>query len=312
MSNPMTQTASPAQPKTVARRQVSDWLERQARFVFIAPALIALLLLVVFPIVYTIWMSLHNWQLSSIAQPRFIGLDNFWKLLTNDSRFLGATGRTLLFTVMATSVQLVLGVALALLFNRHFWGRGFWRALAILPMVTTPVAIALIFVMMMHPTLGVLNYLLQTVGLPPSLWIYSDRTVMLTLVLVDTWQWTPLIMLIVLAGLASMPDEPFEAARIDGASRVQVFFYITLPLLRPSIVVAALFRIIDAIKTFDIIFVMTSGGPGYASETINLYLFNTAFSYFDMGYASAIVVIFFIMIMALAMLTIRVRRVEWQ
>jgi len=308
----MTQTASPAQPKTVARRQVSDWLERQARFVFIAPALIALLLLVVFPIVYTIWMSLHNWQLSSIAQPRFIGLDNFWKLLTNDSRFLGATGRTLLFTVMATSVQLVLGVALALLFNRHFWGRGFWRALAILPMVTTPVAIALIFVMMMHPTLGVLNYLLQTVGLPPSLWIYSDRTVMLTLVLVDTWQWTPLIMLIVLAGLASMPDEPFEAARIDGASRVQVFFYITLPLLRPSIVVAALFRIIDAIKTFDIIFVMTSGGPGYASETINLYLFNTAFSYFDMGYASAIVVIFFIMIMALAMLTIRVRRVEWQ
>ncbi|MCL4828107.1 MAG: sugar ABC transporter permease [Caldilinea sp.] len=257
-------------------------------------------------------MSLHNWQLSSVAQPRFIGLDNFWKLLTNDSRFLGATGRTLLFTLMATSVQLVLGVAMALLFNRQFLGRGFWRALAILPMVTTPVAIALIFVMMMHPTLGVLNYLLQVVGLPPSLWIYSERTVMLTLVMVDTWQWTPLIMLIVLAGLASMPDEPFEAARIDGASRVQVFFYITLPLLRPSIVVAALFRIIDAIKTFDIIFVMTSGGPGYASETINLYLFNTAFSYFDMGYASAIVVIFFTMIMVLAVLTIRVRRVEWQ
>jgi multiple sugar transport system permease protein len=308
----MPQTASIAHSKPAERRNVSSWLERQARFVFIAPALIALLLLVIFPIAYTIWMSLHNWQLSSVAQPRFIGLDNFWKLLTNDSRFLGATGRTLLFTLMATSVQLVLGVALALLFNRQFLGRGFWRALAILPMVTTPVAIALIFVMMMHPTLGVLNYLLQVVGLPPSLWIYSERTVMLTLVMVDTWQWTPLIMLIVLAGLASMPDEPFEAARIDGASRVQVFFYITLPLLRPSIVVAALFRIIDAIKTFDIIFVMTSGGPGYASETINLYLFNTAFSYFDMGYASAIVVIFFTMIMVLAVLTIRVRRVEWQ
>ncbi|GIK75704.1 MAG: ABC transporter permease [Chloroflexota bacterium] len=308
----MPQTASIAHSKPAERRNVSSWLERQARFVFIAPALIALLLLVIFPIAYTIWMSLHNWQLSSVAQPRFIGLDNFWKLLTNDSRFLGATGRTLLFTLMATSVQLVLGVAMALLFNRQFLGRGFWRALAILPMVTTPVAIALIFVMMMHPTLGVLNYLLQVVGLPPSLWIYSERTVMLTLVMVDTWQWTPLIMLIVLAGLASMPDEPFEAARIDGASRVQVFFYITLPLLRPSIVVAALFRIIDAIKTFDIIFVMTSGGPGYASETINLYLFNTAFSYFDMGYASAIVVIFFTMIMVLAVLTIRVRRVEWQ
>lgn len=308
----MSQTVSTAHPRPAERRNISSWFERQARIVFIAPALIALLLLVIFPIGYTIWMSLHNWQLSSIAQPRFIGLDNFWKLLTNDSRFLGATGRTLLFTLMATSAQLVLGVALALLFNRHFLGRGFWRALAILPMVATPVAIALIFVMMMHPTLGVLNYLLQVIGLPPSLWIYSERTVMLTLVMVDTWQWTPLIMLIVLAGLASMPDEPFEAARIDGASRVQVFFYITLPLLRPSIVVAALFRMIDAIKTFDIIFVMTSGGPGYASETINLYLFNTAFSYFDMGYASAIVVIFFIMILVLAVVTIRVRRVEWQ
>jgi multiple sugar transport system permease protein len=165
--------------------------------------------------------------------------------------------------------------------------------------------------MMMHPTLGVLNYLLTSVGLPASLWIYNKNTVLLSLVMVDTWEWVPLIMLIVLAGLASLPEEPFEAALIDGASRVQMFFYITLPLLRPSIVVAALFRAIDALKTFDIIFVMTSGGPGNASETINLYLFNVAFSYFDMGYASSIVVIFFALILGVSILAIRLRRTEW-
>lgn len=294
-----------------SRASAASKLEHYARYVFITPALLATLLLIVFPIAYTVWMSLHNWQVSSITPPEFLGLENYFKIIVEDARFHGATLRTLLFTAMAIAVQLIVGIVMALLFNRQFWGRGFWRAIAMLPMVATPVAIALIFVMMMHPTLGVLNYLLTSVGLPASLWIYNKNTVLLSLVMVDTWEWVPLIMLIVLAGLASLPEEPFEAALIDGASRVQMFFYITLPLLRPSIVVAALFRAIDALKTFDIIFVMTSGGPGNASETINLYLFNVAFSYFDMGYASSIVVIFFALILGVSILAIRLRRTEW-
>ncbi len=287
-------------------------LERQARVIFIAPALIATLALLIFPIGYTLWMSLHAWQIASAVSPQFIGLENFRKILFEDTRFREATVRTLGFAAFAVTLQVVVGTAMALLFHRRFWGRGFWRTVAILPMVTTPVAIALIFVMMMHPTLGVLNYLLQSIGLPPSLWIYDERTVLLSLALVDTWQWSPLIMLIVLAGLAAVPEEPYEAAKIDGASRVQQFLYITLPLLRPAIVVAALLRSIDALKTFDIFFAMTSGGPGYASETINLYLFNQAFSYFDMGYSSAIVVVFFVLILGLALVAARLRRTSWQ
>jgi multiple sugar transport system permease protein len=132
-----------------------------------------------------------------------------------------------------------------------------------------------------------------------------------SLVLVDTWQWTPLIMLITLAGLAALPAEQYEAARIDGANRLQTFFYITLPLLRPTIMVAVLFRVIDALKQFDIIYVMTQGGPGNASETINLYLYQQGFSYFQMGYASSLVVVFFTLVVGVSFLFIRMRRAAW-
>ena len=167
-------------------------------------------------------------------------------------------------------------------------------------MMTTPVAIALVFIMMMHPQLGVLNYLLSLVGLPPQLWVYDKNTVIGALVLVETWQWTPLIMLIVLGGLAALPTEPYESALIDGASQWDMFRFITLPLVMPFLMVAIILRAIDAIKSFDIIFVMTQGGPGTASETINIYLYLQAFSFFNIGHASAVVIVFFVIIVALA------------
>ena len=165
-------------------------------------------------------------------------------------------------------------------------------------MMATPVAIALVWTMMFHPQLGVLNYLLTCIGLPPSSWVYNADTVIPTLVMVETWQWTPLVMLIVLGGIASLPIDPYEAAAIDGATGWQMFRYITLPLIQPFIIVATVMRIIDALKAFDIIFVITGGGPGTASETINMLLYQTAFGYYDLGYASAMVVVFFVLIMA--------------
>src|SRR5262249_60483675 len=155
-------------------------------------------------------------------------------------------------TARAGAGETGLGIPMALLFNREFWGRGLLRTLAILPMVSTPTAIALVFVMMYHPTLGVANYLLSVIGLLPFRWTYSSQTALYALALVDVWQWTPLIMLIALAGLASLPREPYEAAHIDGATHLQSFWHITQPLLRPSLVVAILFRAIDALKTFHL------------------------------------------------------------
>jgi len=233
---------------------------------------------------------------------------NYAKILVGDARFREAVARTIYFTLVAVAAETLLGVAMALLFNREFWGRGLLRTLAILPMVATPTAIALVFVMMYHPTLGVANYLVSVAGLAPFRWTYSSQTALYALALVDIWQWTPLIMLIALAGLASLPREPYEAARLDGASPLQAFWHITLPLLRPALVVAILFRAIDALKTFDIIFVMTQGGPANASETINILLFNQAFSYFNMGYAASMAVALFALVMGASLLLIKVRR----
>jgi multiple sugar transport system permease protein len=262
----------------------------------------------VYPILYTGWMSLQEWSASSLTPPRFVGADNYGKIAFGDPRFREAVGRTVYFTALAVAAETVLGLAMALLFNREFWGRGLLRTLAILPMVATPTAIALVFVMMYHPTLGVANYLLSVVGLAPFRWTYSSQTALYALALVDVWQWTPLIMLIALAGLASLPREPYEAAHLDGASALQAFWHVTLPLLRPALVVAVLFRSIDALKTFDIIFVMTQGGPANATETINILLFNQAFSYFNMGYAASMAVALFAVVMGASLILIKARR----
>jgi multiple sugar transport system permease protein len=167
--------------------------------------------------------------------------------------------------------------------------------------------------MMLHPQLGVLNYLLSLVRIPPQKWVFASSSVIPTLGIVETWQWTPFVMLIVLGGLASLPEEPFEAARIDGASFLQSLRYITIPLLWPYIMIAIVLRSIDALKAFDIIYVITQGGPGTASETINIFLYLQAFAFYNIGFASAVVVVFFIIILAMsvALLLVR-RRTSWQ
>jgi multiple sugar transport system permease protein len=279
--------------------------------IFPAPAVLLVVLIIVYPVCYTGWMSLQEWFASSLTPPRFIGLAHYHQILVGDARFREAFVRTLYFALLVVSAETVLGVAMALLFNREFWGRGLVRTLSILPMVATPTAIALVFVMMYHPTLGVMNYLVTRVGLEPFTWTYSSRTALYALALVDVWEWTPLIMLIALAGLAALPKEPYESAVIDGASGLRAFWHITLPLLRPIIIVAVLFRAIDALKTFDIIFVMTQGGPSNATETINLLLFNQAFSYFNIGYASSMAVALFAIVMGASLILMKVRRVEW-
>lgn len=275
------------------RKRVSPFLW------FVLPAVLVVLAVIVFPWLFTLWMSLFDWKIGSKAQ--FVGLANYGELATN-TRFLTAIAHTLVFTALAVIAPLMLGTAAALVFHQKFAGRGFWRGAFVLPMMATPVAIALVWVMMFHPQQGVLNYLLSLVGIPPSEWVYSPLLAIPCLVLVDIWQWTPLVMLIVLGGLASLPTDPFEAAYMEGATRWQTLRYVTLPLLMPFIMVAAVVRLIDALKTFDTIYVITQGGPGTASETINLYLYLQAFSFYQIGKASSVVVVFFVLVVGLSLL----------
>jgi multiple sugar transport system permease protein len=286
----------------VARRQ-------RSYFRFIVPALIVVGAVIIFPWLFTVWMSAFDWKIGTEAH--FVGFDNYTGLVHNQ-RFLEAVARTFYFTALAVVAPLILGTIAALIFHRQFPFRGILRGVFIMPMMATPVAVALVWTMMFHPQQGVLNYLLSLVGLPPSLWVYSPQWVIPSLVMVEVWHWTPLVMLIVLGGLAALPTEPYESAKLDGASEWQLFRYITLPLVAPFLLVAAVIRTIDALKAFDTIYVITSGGPGTASETINLYLYLQAFAFYNIGNASAVVVIFFIIVMALALLLLYVRkRTQW-
>lgn len=272
---------------------------------FIVPAGVVVLGVILFPWAFTLFMSAHDWKIG--GGHHYVGLDNYRKLFT-DERFQWSILRTLYFTALAVILPMILGVAGALVFNRRFPLRGLARTLFILPMMATPVAVALVWTMMFHPQLGVLNWLLMQFGIPPSMWVYDARTVIPTLVMVEVWHWTPLVMLIVLGGLASLPQDPYEAAKIDGASPLQSFWHITLPLLAPFIVVALIIRTIDALKAFDTIYVITQGGPGTSSETINIFLYLQGFAYYNMGYASAVVVVFFSLIVALASVLLWTRK----
>jgi len=293
--------AEPAPPAS-ARHSV-DFTPRY--WLFAAPAVVVIAAVIVFPWIFTLYMSGHDWKIG--GGPEFVGLQNYAELF-RDSRFLESMGHTLYFTVLAVVLPILFGTAAALVFHREFPLRGLLRTIFVMPMMATPVAIALVWTMMFHPQLGVLNYLLSLVGIGPQEWVYAPGTVIPTLVMVEVWHWTPLVMLIVLGGLAGLPSEPYESARIDGASDWQMFRHITLPLVWPFIMVAVVIRTIDALKAFDTIFVITQGGPGTASETLNIFLYLQAFQFYKIGYASAVVVIFFAIVILLSLLLLYARQ----
>jgi multiple sugar transport system permease protein len=278
-------------------------------WLFAMPATAVIAAVIVFPWLFTVWMSAHDWNVT--GDHSFVGFSNYAKLAT-DERFLESVWRTFWFTLLATVIPIGLGVWAALVFHREFPFRGVLRTVFTMPMMATPVAVALVWTMMFHPQLGVLNYLLSLVGIPPFSWVYDPKTVIPTLVLVEVWHWTPLVMLIVLGGLAGLPTDPYDSALIDGANRWQMFRYITWPLVLPYVMIALVIRTIDSLKVFDTIAVISQGGPGTASETLNYLLYLQAFQFYNIGYASAIVVIFFVIIIALSLVLLYLRqRTQW-
>jgi multiple sugar transport system permease protein len=285
-----------------------SFLDRNVQWIFPLPALLFVLAMMAFPILYTAWTSLTGWSLSAGTPPDFIGARNY-VALAGDGRLGLAVVRTVMFTLLALALELVLGVAIALLLDRDYPGRRVVNAVMLLPMMATPVAIAMVWLFMYEPSAGIVNFVLRELRLPTPLWIAGPDSVIPALALVDIWQWTPMIILISLAGLAGLPADAYEAAKVDGASPAQTLWRITLPMLMPTVSVAALLRLIDALKTFDIIYAMTGGGPGFASETLNIYAYQQAFSYFSFGYASAVLVLFFTVVLGMSLAATHFRRV---
>lgn len=287
--------------------KIGGFIEKNIKWIFPLPAAIFIVVMMVFPILYTFFVSFTDWNMSSGGTANFIGLGNYVAMF-QEPRFYNAFWLTLYFTVLAVSVETVLGVIIALILDREFRGKNLAKLILLLPMVATPVAVGLCWTLFYEPTIGLGNYALKLLGLPASKWLASKLAVIPSLALVDIWQWTPMISLIVMAGLASLPTEPYEAALVDGATRWQTLRRITLPLLRPTILIAMVLRSIDALKTYDIIYVMTAGGPGFASETLNIYAYNLGFGYFRFGAASSALVALFAIVLGFSLVVLKIRK----
>ncbi len=290
--------------------RVLDWVDVNLPVVFNIPTALFLFGLVAVPISIVFGSSFTDWQLVTKPDPDFVGLHNYTKAW-GDERWVNAVWHTFVYALASVGGQFVLGLATALLFNRSFAGKAFYRSVWMMPMVAMSVAISLVWILFFDNTYGILNYTLEGLGLEPLEWITSPRWALPSLILVGIWHHTPFMTLILLAGLQSLPHDLFEAARIDGASRWQMLIHITLPLLRSHIMVALILRSIFGVKEFDTILAITEGGPRWASETMNLNIYFNAFEYQYLGEASARGILFFIFIVCVQSVLVKLRKRRW-
>lgn len=271
-------------------------------YALISPILIAILALGLYPFLYVIWLSFQMQTAST--KPVFVGLQNFYEIFL-DPTFREVIGNTLVYVVSTVVTEFMIGLGLALLLNREFKGKRIIAPLIYLPMIVTPVAVGLTFRIIYNVEYGPLTYFLSLVGLSPVLWVASATYALFSLILVDIWQWTPFMFLVLLAGLQNVSPECVEASQLDGASYWQRFRHITLPFLRGSIAVAVLIRMIDAFKAFDIIYTVTEGGPGTSSTVISFFTYILAFRRFSLGSAAAMSLVLFILILIPTQLLLR-------
>jgi multiple sugar transport system permease protein len=265
-------------------------MNRDATVLFYRPVMVALGAVSVVITVYVLWLTMQNISLLRPGAQKFIGFDNYIRLLF-DPRGLAALWRTILFTVMATVLEVGLGLWIALLIDREFAGKRIARALLLAPIVMTPVVVGLAWRFIFDPSSGMANYVLSTVGLGPVDWLGNPNVAMFSVLIADVWQWTPFVVLFAMASLESLPGDPQNAARVDGAREWQVLWHITLPMMQRALLVVGIIRAIDSIKAFDIFYIMTRGGPALSTETLNLYGYIVAFTNFDISYALTIALV---------------------
>lgn len=255
--------------------------------IFLLPVVAVLFLTTIYPMLYAAWLSFRNYDLAKPFIPRvFVGFANYAEVLGSGA-FLHALITTLKLMAMTLSVQLVLGVGIALLVTQKLPGMGVARTLLLIPMMISPVIVGLVWLFLYFPELGYLNYFLSLFGIPAVGWITTTDWGLWAIAIADIWQWTPFIMMGVAASLHSLSPEPYEAARIDGNSWFDVFFRVTLPQLKPVLISLMFLRAIDAFKIYDIIFVLTKGGPSDATEVISLYIYRQSFTFWRMGLGAA-------------------------
>jgi len=274
---------------------------------FLAPAVAVLISIVVFPLAFSVILSFYDWNIIRAGGWSWAGINNYRTILFQDSYFRSSFKVTLFYLAGTVSVQFGLGLVVALILDQITRKIiGFLRTVLVLPITMTPVVVGIIWRLMYNPDSGMLNYFLSWFGFSPVNWTGMPGTALPSVMMADIWEWTPFVALILLAGLQSLPREPYEAALVDGASSWQTFCYITFPLLSPAMLVVLLIRVMDSFKTFDLIFVLTQGGPGMSTEILNYYTYRYGFKFFHLGYASALSWVLLVVVTIICMVLIRI------
>ncbi|GAB7038242.1 MULTISPECIES: carbohydrate ABC transporter permease [Catenuloplanes] len=277
---------------------------RRLRWLMLAPALGFVGLMIIFPLLFTLNLSLTDAFGAVNAGNSYHGVRNYADALADGRRFWPAVWRTVFFTIGAVVIETVLGLAIAMLLRRPFRGMRIVRSILMVPLLATPVAIGILWLLILDPTNGIANHLLGGLGIAPQEFLGSVSQSLPVLMLIDVWQWTPMMALLLLAGLSTLPEEPEEAARVDGATAWQRFRFVVLPMLMTTLMTALVLRAVDALKTFDILYATKGpgGGSDFEVETLNVYAYGLTFDYQEYGLASAVLVLFTLFIIGVVVL----------
>jgi multiple sugar transport system permease protein len=292
-----------------AEKRVRGLPDRGIAWLFVAPTIALLLAINIFPLIWMIRLSFTSLNLSMSYLPmRFVGLENFNDILT-DEDIWARLQTTASFVISSVALEVVIGFGLALLINRQFRSHSFWTTIILLPMMLSPAVVGNFWTLLFQPQIGPFNYVVGLfTGIPPSSFSMTGEVALApwTIVLVDSWMWSPYVMLICLAGLRSIPDYIYEAAEIDRASSLRQFWSITLPMVMPFLMLAVLFRAIENFKMFDMVNLLTSGGPGSTTELVSITLKRAAFEKWRTGYSSALAIILFVTVFGAANIYVKV------
>ena len=285
---------------------------RTTPWLFLAPSIFLLLAVVGYPLLLGFKLSLYDWQLATIGKEEYVGLANYFELPSNE-RAWGSLGFTLFYALTAVGIEILLGTLLALILHQPIRGMRFFNTLLLAPIALSPVAVGITWKFFLNADYGTMTFLLQELGIAEyQTWLVQKSTAPWVLIAIDCWWSLPFVAIVLLAGLKSLPREPFEAAQIDGARNWQSFFYITLPLLKPVYLEVLVIRIMDALRVFELVLVLTQGGPGRSTNSLSFFIWQTGFKLREMGNATAIGMVFLIFIVFLTIVLTRLldRRIE--
>jgi len=269
--------------------------DRRFGYLFVSPAVIILSIVILAPIIIAIITSFYDYTLINRTLDSFIGLRNYFESVSNE-KFIHSAIVTIVFVILVVLFEFIIGFLIAILLNQVERFRNIYYFILLIPLLINPIVVGLIWRMFLHPQLGILNYLISLVGIDPINWLGDPQNAFITIIFVDIWHQVSFMIILLLAGLASIPEEPYEAARVDGANAFQQFRDITLPYMRPVIIITLLIRLIFALKTYDLIYIMTKGGPGDATDLISYYIYRSAFIGLDLGQAASMSVILLLIV----------------